>query len=189
MTTTEQLVADAQSILREKAILYFDEPIELASGKMSSMFIDGKAGFSRAADLRVACSAMGAMVADAGIEFDAVGGLTLGADHIAVGIAMVTEREWFFVRKEPKGRGTGKQVEGAQLGAGSRVLLVEDVVSTGGSMFQALDVILGTGADVVAATTLLDRGDTCTVGFADRGIPYFPLATYADVQMESVTAA
>ena len=183
---TSSVVADAVEILRHKAVRRFDEPIQLASGKMSSHFVDGKAGLSRAADLRVACQAIVYLAEQAGVEFDAVGGLTLGADHLAVGVAMVADKEWFFVRKEPKNRGTGRQIEGATIEAGVRVLIVEDVVSTGGSMFQAIDVVAATGAEVVAAATLLARGDSAAGALAERGIEFIALSTYRDFDMPPV---
>jgi len=185
MSTSERVEA-AREVLRAKAIREFDEPIQLASGKLSRHFIDGKAGLSRAADLQLACDAIHSLVSDAGIAYDACGGLTLGADHLAVGVAISSGRQWFFVRKEPKGRGTGRQIEGAEVGPGVRVLLVEDVVSTGGSMLKAFDIIQATGAAVVAAATLIDRGDTASAEFDDRGIPYFTLGTYRDFGLEAV---
>lgn len=183
---TQDLVAAAHEILRTKAITHYERPIQLASGQMSSVFIDGKAALASAADLQLACRAMHAQIADAGIGYDAAGGLTLGADHLAVGLAVVADAAWFIVRKQAKQRGTARRIEGARLGPGVRAVLVEDVVSTGGSMFQALDVIEETGAEVVAATTLLDRGDSAAAALAGHGIPYFPLATYADFDLEPV---
>src|SRR5205085_1093346 len=82
--------------------------------------------------LRVACEAIVELVREAGVEFDAVGGLTLGADQFAHGVALVADRGWFVIRKQPKGRGTDQWVEGTVLGPGVRVLLVDDVVTTGG---------------------------------------------------------
>lgn len=184
-----ELVRRARALLGEKAVLELDEPIELASGQMSSHFIDGKAGLSKAADLRLACEAMHAQLRAAGIDYDAVGGLTLGADHLAVGVAMAADREWFFVRKEPKGRGTGKQIEGATVGRGTRVVVVEDIVSTGGSMFKAIDVVQAVGAEVVAASTLIDRGGHAEPRLAERGIPYFCLGSYADFGLPPVSAS
>jgi len=130
MSTTSAKVAAARSVLLQKAVREFDEPIQLASGKMSNRFIDGKAGLAHAQDLQLACEAINALVGDAGIAFDVAGGPTLGADHLAVGMAYASDCSWFFVRKEPKDRGTGKQIEGAEVGPGTSVLLVEDVVST-----------------------------------------------------------
>jgi len=186
--TTNELVAAARKLLRTNAISHFDPPIQLASGQMSTVFIDGKAALAAARDLELACRAMHSQLVDAGIEFDAVGGLTLGADHLAVGIALVADASWFIVRKRAKQRGTAQRIEGARLGPGVRVVLVEDVVSTGGSMFAALDAIEATGADIVAATTLIDRGDIATAALAGHGIPYFPLGTYHDFDLAPVEA-
>ncbi len=185
----DQLIADTRDLLRRKAVSEFDPPIELASGQLSRYFIDGKAGLAEAADLRLACRTIHHLVDDAGIAYEAAGGLTLGADHLAVGVALVADRSWFFVRKEPKGRGTGRQIEGAPVGPGSRVLIVEDVVSTGGSMLKAIDVVVGAGATVVAASTLIDRGGGAVDALADRGIPYFPIATHLDLDLPPVAPA
>jgi orotate phosphoribosyltransferase len=182
-------VGRARALLREKAILELDEPVELASGAMSRVFVDGKAGLAAAEDLRLACRALLVLADQAGIAFDAVGGMTMGADHLAVGVALAADRSWFFVRKEPKGRGTGRQIEGAALGPDTRVLVVEDVVSTGGSMIRAIDVIEATGATVAAAATLIDRGDAAGPVLAGRGIPLLAIATYRDYGMDPVTEA
>ncbi|MGI9614868.1 MAG: orotate phosphoribosyltransferase [Acidimicrobiales bacterium] len=187
--STSELVQNTKALLQEKAVLVLDEPVELASGQMSDRFVDGKAGLAAAPDLRLACSAIVALVDDEGIEFDAAGGMTLGADHLAVGVALATDRSWFFVRKEPKSRGTARQIEGATVGPGVRVLVVEDAVSTGGSMFQAIDVIAETGAEIVAAATLIDRGGGAVGAMAERGIPYFPIATHIDLGMAPVSPA
>lgn len=184
-----ELVRSTQEILKAKAVREFDTPIELASGQMSRFFVDGKAGLSEPEDLKVACTAIDAVVRDAGIDYDCVGGLTLGADHLCVGVSLMGGKPWFIVRKEPKGRGTGRQIEGAVLEPGMRVLVVEDVVSTGGSLFKSIDIIAATGARIVAATTLIDRGDSCGKELASRGIPYFPMATYADFGMDPVSAS
>lgn len=181
-----QLRAGLHEILRTKALSRRDEEIQLACGAMSSDFIDGKEAFAAWQDLKVACDAIVEAVGEAGIEFDAAGGPTLGADALAVGIAAVSNKKWFIVRKRQKGRGTGRRIEGLQIGRGDRVLLVEDVVTTGGSVLDALDAIRRTGAEVVAAVTLADRGDTARHAFDRLGVPYFPMATYADLGIDPV---
>ena len=180
------LRAGLQQILRTKALSRRDEAIQLACGAMSRDFIDGKEAFAAWQDLKVACDAIVEAVAAAGIEFDAAGGPTLGADALAVGIAAVSNKRWFIVRKRQKGRGTGRRIEGLQIGRGDRVLLVEDVVTTGGSVIDALGAVRQTGAEVVAAVTLADRGDTATNAFHELGVPYFPMATYADLGIDPV---
>jgi orotate phosphoribosyltransferase len=175
-------------IVEHRALLHFDEPRQLSSGEMSTVFIDAKAGLCRGADLALACRVIAGSVAAAGIAFDAVGGLTLGADQFAHGIAAVLDGdvEWFVVRKQSKGRGTDQLVEGARLGPGRRVLLVDDIVTTGGSIRKAHDQVVATGAEIVAAVTLLDRGDIAGAYFAERHIPYLPVFTYRDVGIEPV---
>ncbi len=182
--------AELLEIVRERALIHFDEPRELASGETSSVFIDVKRGLSRGTDLRLACGVIADLVARAGVEFDAVGGLTMGADQFAHGLVvhLGDEREWFVVRKQPKGRGTDQLVEGAVLSEGVRVLLVEDTVTTGGSIEKAYHKVTDTGADVVAAVTLVDRGELACGFFEARGVAYLPVFTYRDLDIDPVVA-
>ena len=108
----------------------------------------------------------------------------MGADQFAHVVAVLARSEWFVVRKEPKGRGTDKLVEGARVGPGTRVLLVDDVVTTGGSIRKAYEAIVALGATVVAAATLVDRGDVAARFFAERAVPYAPVVTYRDLGIE-----
>ena len=78
------------------------------------------------------------------------------------------------------------KIEAAELGPGVRVLLVDDVVSTGGSILQALEAVRETGAEVVFATTLVDRGETAARRFAELGVPYRPLITYRDLNIKPI---
>ena len=182
----DELVKATKAIIAAKAITYMDEAVELASGQMSHHFVDGKEGFADPSDLRVACRAMAALVAAAGVTYNAVGGPTLGADHLCIGISLETGTPWYIVRKEPKGRGTARQIEGTQLGGDHRVMVVEDAISTGGSLIKAIDVIEATGATVVAVSTLIDRGVSTAPAMEDRAISYHPVSTYADFAMEPI---
>lgn len=172
-------------ILRSKGLLELAEPVRLSSGAMSRFFLDGKRALASGADLALACQCMLDLAAEAGIEFDAVGGLTLGADQFAHGIAIVGNKEWFVVRKEPKGRGTDKYVEGAAL-EGKRVLLVDDVITTGGSTLVAKERVDAEGGIVVMASTLVARSDEPAATFADAGVPFLPVATYRDLGIPAV---
>lgn len=151
---------------------------------MSRDFIDGKAALAQGTDLKAACDAV--LDATAQIGFDLVGGLTMGADQFAHVVAVLADKSWFVVRKEPKGRGTNKVVEGAMPGPDTRVLLVDDVVTTGGSIQRAYAAITAMAAPVVAAVTLVDRGEEAGRFFAERSIPYFPLITYRDLGIDPV---
>jgi orotate phosphoribosyltransferase len=173
-------------IVRSKGLQSFKEPLQLASGEWSHDFIDGKRALADGRDLELACRAMIEFVKRQGVEWDAVGGLTLGADQFSHGVALLAGKSWFVVRKQPKGRGTNKRIEGAEIGRGTRVLLVDDVVTTGGSIQEAYSEVILTGADVVGATTLVDRGATAAKFFADEGVPYEPLVTYGDLGIAPV---
>ncbi len=179
-----QLQNDVIETVRAQGYQRLPEPVRLASGEMSFDFVDGKRALEKGEDLELACRAMLELVE--GIEFDAVGGLTLGADQFAHVMAVIAKRRWFVVRKVVKGRGTNQRVEGAQLGEGLRALLVDDVVTTGSSIGEAYEVIREMGATVVAAVTLVDRGERAKQMFEAEGIPYFAVATYKDLDIKPV---
>lgn len=181
-----KLRADLIAILQDRGLTRCDPPIRLASGDLSHEFIDTKRALASGAQLRLASQAVVELVADMGVEFDSVGGLTMGADHIAHGVAMLSDVEWFSVRKQTKERGTKKRIEGADLQPGRRVLLVDDVVTRGGSIADALEAIRGTGATVVAAVSLVDRGRFGRPLFAKEAIPYQPLVTFEDLDIQPV---
>jgi orotate phosphoribosyltransferase len=173
-------------IVRERGLKLMSEPVALASGELSQHFVDGKAALAHGEDLELACRALLELEGIRNVPFDAVGGLTMGADQFAHVVAVLARRDWFVVRKEPKNRGTNKLVEGAEIRRGTRVLLVDDVVTTGGSIQKAYRAIHGLGATVVAAVTLVDRADTARRFFAEKEIPYFSLVSYQDLDIEPV---
>ena len=139
------------------AVLYGD--FTLSSGLKSDHYWDGK---------KVTLSALGAnLVGRAinelirGLEVDAVGGLEMGAIPIATAAALVSHLEGrdiaaFIVRKNPKEYGTQKSVEGF-LNDGDRVVIVEDVVTTGDSIFKAIEVVENRNCKVVKVIALVDR--------------------------------
>ncbi|HEY7053215.1 MAG TPA: orotate phosphoribosyltransferase [Mycobacterium sp.] len=165
-----------------------DVPFKLASGQSSHHYIDGKHAVDTGVRLAIVSRAVVDLAAEHGIEFDAVGGLTMGADALAVGVAMVTGKAWFSVRKEPKARGLEQFIEGFRLrdNPGASVLLVEDVVSTGGSVHKAYDKVLEAGAVVAGVIPMVDRGEVASRLFADLNVPYFPLVTYRDLGIEPI---
>jgi len=182
--STQSLRDQVVDIVRRRGLRRLPEPVVLASGQMSRDFVDVKVALAGGDDLRVACQALIERVAD--VDYDAIGGLTMGADQFAHGVAVLTGKDWFVVRKEPKGRGTNKLVEGAAVGEGTRVVLVDDVVTTGGSIRKAYEVITALGATVVAAVTVVDRGEVAARFFDEVGITYIPMVTYRDLAIEPV---
>lgn len=173
-------------IIDRGALIRTDEPIQLASGEMSQDFIDGKLAVAAPDDLELVGTAMTAAARDRGIEFDVVGGLVLGSVPFTFAVAAAARCGWFMIRKEAKGRGTNRYIEGARIGPGTRVLLVDDVVTTGGSIKQAHERVVAEGAEVVFATTLVDRSDEARRFFDSVGVPYQPMLTYEDLGIEPV---
>lgn len=178
--------AQLMEVVRDKGYRRLDEPIQLSSGQWSRDFIDAKQALAHGSDLRAACAGFLQLFANHGVAFDAVGGLTMGADQFAHGIALLGECAWFVVRKAAKGRGTDQRVEGARVRPGTRVVVVDDVISTGHSIQQAYYALRELGAEVTFATTLVDRGTSAAGFFAREGVPYEPLLTYADFGIEPI---
>ncbi len=176
-----------RALVMDPAVLrHLPEPIRLASGEMSQDFVDAKLAVDDPEDLELVGRAMTAAAHDRDIGFDAVGGLVLGAVPFTFAVAASARCRWFLIRKEPKGRGTNRWAEGARIGPGTRVMLVDDVITTGGSIQLACERVQGEGAQVVFATTLVDRGDRAASYFKAAGVPYFPMLTYRDLGIAPV---
>jgi len=171
---------------RPEVLQRLEEPVRLAGGDWSDVFIDAKHGVADIEDLELVGAAMVAAALEAGVEFDAVGGLVLGAAPFAFAVAYAARVKWFLIRKEPKGRGTNLWIEGGRLEPGMRVALVDDIVTKGGSIRQAHQHVVDAGAKVVFATTMVDRSDAAGRFFRDKAIPYTPLLTYRDLGIPPV---
>jgi orotate phosphoribosyltransferase len=176
----------AFDLIRTRGYERRDEPFTLASGQLSHDYIDGKYAVDTGERLSIVSRAVADLAERTGIEFDAVGGLTMGADPLAHGVAMVTGKAWFSVRKEQKNRGREQWIEGTRIESGTRVLLVDDVISTGGSTEIAFDRVTAVGAVVTGVIPMVDRGDVAAGRFAKRGVPFAALVTYRDLGIEPV---
>ena len=118
------------------------------------------------------------------LEFDAIGGMSIGADPIIGSVLTVAaERDrplaGFLIRKESKGHGTQRYVEGP-VQPGSKVLIVDDVITTGGSSLLAIDRIQEFGCEVVQVVGIVDRMQGGAANFAERGLPFRSLLTIED---------
>jgi orotate phosphoribosyltransferase len=133
----------------------------LRSGRKSRFYVDARTT-TLSAEGQALIGALGLRaLAEAGLDPEAVGGLTMGADPIAYAIAhrsFLDGRpiEAFTVRKEAKGHGAGKQIEG-NLEAGQSVVVIEDTITTGGSALKACDAVKAAGARILAVLALVDR--------------------------------
>jgi orotate phosphoribosyltransferase len=164
------------------------EPLGLSSGAQSHDYIDGKRALAHGQDLKLVAEAILELVNEQGVSFDAVGGLTMGADPIAHAIALLSGKKWFTVRKEAKSHGKLSGVEGAELVPGAKVILVDDVVTTGRSILAAREAIVDKQVEVVLAVALVDRGKSARERLLERGIDFRPLLTYEDLGIDPVGA-
>ena len=130
--------------------------VTLTSGKTAQYYVDAKRAILRPAGF----AALAELVAGFARQWEAtaVGGLTMGADAPAcAALAGGADVKAFFVRKETKTHGLQRKVEGPPLEPGERCLIVEDVVTTGGSTVQAIEAVRAEGYDVVGVVAILDR--------------------------------
>ncbi len=114
--------------------------------------------------------------------FDAVGGLTLGADPVAVAVLHAPGRpvDAFVVRKEAKSHGMQRRIEGPEI-AGKQVLVVEDTTTTGASPLQAVQAVRDAGAHVVGVATIVDRATGADAVLAEQGLAYRYLLGLGDL--------
>jgi orotate phosphoribosyltransferase len=166
-------------VLREHAIR--TGQFTLASGRRSEWYVDGRLVTFRGDCVEIVGRAVvEALDASGGIDFDAVGGLAIGADPVTVAVALASGARGFAVRKEAKDHGVGGRIAGP-LRPEDRVLVVDDTVTSGGSLLQAVDAVREFGCSVVAAATLLDRGGELGARLDKVDVPYVPVLTAADL--------
>ncbi len=149
----------------------------LRSGKKSKYYFDGRLLSLDPAGSRLIAEALLPVLNAAGV--DAVGGPTLGADPIVAAVAVVSGQQGlpipaFIVRKEAKAHGTGQAIEGP-LRPGSRVAIVDDTCTTGGSLFQAIDAAEAVGCEVVKVAAVLDRDEGGSEELRRRGYDFVAL--------------
>jgi orotate phosphoribosyltransferase len=133
----------------------------LASGRTSDLYIDCRLTTMHPEGLTLIGPLGLHAIGERGWHPDSVGGLTLGADPVSYAIAYASQlagipTRAFTVRKEAKTHGTGKLIEGAFL-PGDRVVVIEDVITTGGSALRAVDAVRAAGAVVVGVLAVVDR--------------------------------
>jgi len=160
-----------------------DGPFTLRSGATSDWYIDARqTTFDGEGALVVGSAVMEVL----GPEITAVGGLTMGADPIAIATAAAAATggrplRAFSVRKEAKGHGTGGRIVGP-VGSNDVVAVLEDTTTTGSAMFEAVAALTGAGIRVAQIVTLVDRSRGVAASKAEvAGIPYVALAMPSDL--------
>src|SRR3954467_1357 len=176
MSARNRLVAE----LRQHALVVGE--VTLTSGAKAQYLVDAKRAILRPAGFR----ALAELTAEEARARDAqaVGGITMGADPIAcAALAGGADVDAFFVRKERKEHGLSRWAEGPPLERGTGCLVVEDVVTTGGSTIKAIDRVREEGLEVCGVMAILDRlaGGGEAIAAAADGAPYTALTTIDDV--------
>ena len=163
----------------DKAVIH--GKVVLSSGREADYYVD----LRRVTLDAVAAPLIGRVMLDVtkDIEFDAVGGLTLGADPVAgamlhAAAAQGRKLDAFIVRKSEKQHGLQRRVEGPDV-AGRKVLAVEDTSTTGGSVLTAVEALRAAGAEVVAVAVVVERGAAPAI--AEAGLPYFAAYSLGDL--------
>jgi orotate phosphoribosyltransferase len=163
----------------------------LSSGKSSNLYIDARLTTMSPEGLVLIGELGATVIAREFGRVDAVGGLTLGADPIAYAIAFHSATSSspirsFTVRKEAKAHGTGKLVEGP-FHQGDRVVVIEDVITTGGSALRAVEALRASGADVVGVFALVDREEGGRMVLEEQGLRVVALTTASELLARGLT--
>jgi orotate phosphoribosyltransferase len=167
-------------LFHERALQFGD--FTLASGKKSSYYLDGKQITLHSLGLRLVSFGLLELLRD--VEFTAVGGMSIGADPIIGGVLTAAAEagralDGFLVRKEAKGHGTNRFIEGP-VQPGASVVVVDDVVTTGGSSLLAVERIVEFGCRVACVAGIVDRKEGGAANFSARGLPFRALLTIED---------
>ncbi len=161
----------------------------LASGKKSDLYVDCRltALDNRGAGWigELGWELVKGRIEAEGLEVDAIGGMTMGADPISLVVGMASAGDEkglqvFNIRKEAKGYGRGKQIEG-NFKRGDRVVVVDDVITTGGSTLKAIEAIREGGGEVVFCLVLVDREEGGRAAIEAEGVPVVSFFTRAEL--------
>jgi orotate phosphoribosyltransferase len=161
----------------------------LASGKQSSLYIDARLTTMSPEGLSLIGPLGLEAMRNAQWAADSVGGLTLGADPIAYAISYASAHgpspiRAFTVRKEAKTHGTGKLIEGPFV-SGDRVVIVEDVITTGSSAARAIQAVRAAGGTILGVLALVDRDEGGRESLEELGLSVVSLVTASDILAES----
>ena len=159
-----------KELLREHSLMFGE--FTLRSGKKSSFYFDSKRTTLLPEGAYLVAAEVLHTLREARVEAEAIGGMTLGADPIVCPVAALSHLDGpplraFIVRKEAKEHGTGRQIEGL-LEPGSRVVVVDDVVTTAGSTLRAIEAVEAAGHTVAAVVCIVDREEGGTEKLSSR---------------------
>lgn len=177
MSTSQDI---AQLLLDRQAVkISSNPPFTWTSGIQSPIYCDNRLLISRPEDRRMVLDGFMRVIEEEGLEFDVVGGTATAAIPWAAFLAQELGKTMVYIRPKPKGHGAGKQVEGT-MEKGSRVLIVEDLFSTGGSSIRSAEACVREyDAEIVGALAIFTYGfPVATKGFEEAGIPAYTLSNF-----------
>ncbi len=181
MSSRGPLVAERKELGRELvAAAYLKGDFVLRSGKRSNRYFDKFLFETDPALLRRLGRHLAQLVP---AETQRLAAPELGAVLLGGAVSMETGLPLVLVRKEPKGYGTSKQIEG-RLEPGERITVIEDVVTTGGDSLRSAQVLRDAGVEVIHLVVVLDRGEGGEENIRAAGIPYSPLFRIADLELD-----
>ena len=189
MANPDARLAELLHFLTHKSVCRGD--FTLSSGAKSDLYVDAKLTTldPRGAVLvgKIGWELIKAKIASEHVRVDSVGGLTMGADAIALSIGIAaqiddpqTSIQTFSVRKSAKTHGRHKLIEG-NFNSGDSVVIIDDVITTGGSTLQAIDAVQAEGGKVAFVVVLVDREEGGRQRIEERGIPVIPILTRRDI--------
>jgi orotate phosphoribosyltransferase len=172
------------SIIKERSFLTKGGPFKLASGAMSDYYLDMKPTTFSPEGLKLIAEIAFGMLRDEA-NLDSIGGLELGALPIISAVSMRSQADrpldGFIVRKEKKGHGTDKKIDG-NFRPNTNVVLFEDVTTRGGSVMQAVNAVRTQGATVNKVITIVDRLEGAAENLKKEGIELVPIFTINDLR-------
>lgn len=173
------MMKDLKTALEDCGALQFGE-FTLASGAKSSYYIDIKKASTKPEVLKIIAGSMCSKMRELGLEPDRVAGVVLGSIPLATALSLETGLPLLMVRKERKDHGTGKLIEG-DYEKGDHVLMVEDVVTTAGSLKNAVEAVRREGLNVDMAFSVIDREGGGKENLAEIGVELFSLVRGSDL--------
>jgi orotate phosphoribosyltransferase len=176
-TRTSELTELGRELVRAS---YLKGDFVLRSGKRSNRYFDKFLFETEPALLKRLGKHLATLVPD---DTQRLAAPELGAVLLGGAVSMETGLPLLLVRKEPKGYGTSKQIEG-RFEAGDRVTVIEDVVTTGGDSLRSAQVLRDAGVDVIHLVVVLDRGEGGEENIRQAGIPYSPLFRIQDLELD-----
>ena len=175
------MIADLKDLARDLVrVSYLKGDFVLRSGKRSNRYFDKFLFETEPELLRRLGGRLAALVPKATQRLAAP---ELGAVLLGGAVSMESGLPLLLVRKEPKGYGTSKQIEG-RFAAGERITVIEDVVTTGGDSLRSIQVLRDAGLDVIHLVVVLDRGEGGEENIQAAGIPYSPLLRIQDLELD-----